>query len=85
MIDFAPGSINLDIGGGKYDAGTQFLAEKGVENLVFDPFNRDAAENQNVFERMTAGGVDSVTCNNVLNVIAEPEQRSNVILQAAIG
>ena len=82
-IDFAPGTVNLDLGGGKFDAGTRFLAGKNVENLVFDPVNRDAEHNRQIFETVKNGGVDTVTCNNVLNVIREPEARSNVILQAA--
>ena len=82
-IDFAPGTVNLDLGGGKFDAGTRFLAEKGVTNLVFDPVNRDAAHNRRIFEAVKNGGVDTVTCNNVLNVIQEADARSNVILQAA--
>ena len=82
-IDFQPGTLNLDLGGGRFDEATKYLAERGVDNLIFDPFNRDAAHNTAVFEAVRNGGVDTVTCNNVLNVIQEPEARSNVILQAA--
>jgi len=82
-IDFQLGTLNLDLGGGRFDEATKYLAERGVDNLIFDPFNRDAAHNTAVFEAVRSGGVDTVTCNNVLNVIQEPEARSNVILQAA--
>ena len=82
-INFVPGTVNLDLGGGQFDEGTQYLAEKGVENLVFDPVNRDSEHNKKIFDAVRNGGVDTVTCNNVLNVIQEPEARSNVILQAA--
>jgi len=82
-IEFRPGTVNLDLGGGKFDEATKFLAEKGVTNLVFDPVNRNAEHNRRIFEEVKNGGVDTVTCNNVLNVIAEPAARDNVILQAA--
>lgn len=82
-IDFEAGTVNLDLGGGKYDEGTRYLAEKGVKNLVFDPVNRDSAHNRAIFEAVKNGEVDTVTCNNVLNVIGEAAARDNVILQAA--
>ena len=53
------------------------------KTVGFDPVNRDAAHNRQVFDAVKNGVVDTVTCNNVLNVIQEPEARSNVILQAA--
>ena len=82
-IEFQPGTVNLDLGGGKYDEGTKYLAERGVKNLVFDPVNRDSEHNQQIFEAVKNGGVDTVTCNNVLNVIKESAARDNVILQCA--
>lgn len=82
-IDFAPGTVNLDLGGGKFDEGTKYLAEKGVTNLVYDPVNRSSEENWKIYDAVRNGGVDTVTCNNVLNVIGEAEARDNVILQAA--
>ncbi|MBO4304819.1 MAG: hypothetical protein J6A21_09570 [Lentisphaeria bacterium] len=82
-IDFAPGTVNLDLGGGKFDEGTKYLAEKGVKNLVFDPVNRSEENNREVFRTVSNGGVDTVSCNNVLNVIREASARDNVILQAA--
>ena len=82
-IDFEPGTVNLDLGGGKFDEGTRYLAERGVTNLVFDPVNRSAESNRKIFEAVKSGGVDTVTCNNVLNVIGEAAARDNVILQAA--
>ncbi len=82
-IDFEPGTVNLDLGGGKFDEGTRYLAERGVTNLVFDTVNRSAESNRKIFEAVKSGGVDTVTCNNVLNVIGEAAARDNVILQAA--
>ncbi|MBO4632658.1 MAG: methyltransferase domain-containing protein, partial [Lentisphaeria bacterium] len=82
-INFQPGTVNLDLGGGRFDEGTKYLAEQGVKNLVFDPVNRDSSHNREIFDAVKNGGVDTVTCNNVLNVIREQAARSNVILQAA--
>lgn len=82
-IDWKPGTVNVDIGGGRFDRATEYLAEKEVENLVFDPFNRDAEHNRAVAERVREKKADTVTCNNVLNVIDTERSRANVILQAA--
>lgn len=85
-IDFDPGSLNLDYGGGKFETGTQTLAAKGVENLVYDPFNRGAGHNLTVRLKVArAGGADSATVNNVLNVIAEEDALRDVVAQAANG
>ena len=81
-IPWKTGTVNIDIGGGRFDKATDFVKEKGVENIVFDPFNRDYEHNSKAFERVKQGG-DTVTVANVLNVIAESDARDNVILQAA--
>jgi hypothetical protein len=81
-VNWRPGTTNTDIGGGRYDAGTEYLALKGVTNLVFDPFNRDEKFNRKVFGELKKG-TDTATVSNVLNVIAEPEIRQEVIRQAA--
>lgn len=81
-IPWEAGTVNIDIGGGRFDKATDFVKEKGVENIVFDPFNRDYKHNSKAFERVKQGG-DTVTVANVLNVIAEKDARDNVILQAA--
>ena len=82
-VNFQPGTVNLDLGGGKFDEATKFLEGKGVKNLVFDPVNRSDSHNRAIFDAVKNGGVDTVTCNNVLNVIHEADARDNVILQAA--
>ena len=73
------GHRNLDIGGGKYDLGTDHLASRGIESHVFDPYNRTPEHNASVMERFRDNPADSVTAANVLNVIQEPEVRSAVI------
>lgn len=80
---FKPNTRNLDIGGGRFDTATEFMKGMGVENLVFDPFNRSADWNRKVAMAIQDGGADTVTVNNVLNVIAEDEVIENIILQAA--
>ena len=82
-IKWKPGTVNVDIGGGRFDKATDYLKEQGVESMVFDPFNRDSEHNRKVAERVRDEKVDTVTCNNVLNLIDSEQSRANVILQAA--
>jgi len=82
-IDFPEGGTNFDIGGGRFDEGTKYLAdERGVENFVYDPYNRSPEHNAAVMDRMRTKAADTATAANVLNVIAEPEARADVIRQA---
>jgi hypothetical protein len=82
---FEPGSINLDIGGGKHEEGTSLLRENGVSNLVFDPFARSKEHNQGVLDRLMAeypSGAPSVTVSSVLNVIKSRDAQKGVVQQA---
>lgn len=80
MIDLEPGTINLDFGGGKFDNVADYLADKDVTNLVYDPYNRSSEHNKDVVNQVRAnGGADSATISNVLNVIAEETAR-NIVL-----
>jgi hypothetical protein len=77
--------INLDIGGGKYDAVQAWMSKNGINcvNLVWDKFNRSAEHNDAVLEAVADhGGADSVTIANVLNVIDDKEARRDVLLMA---
>jgi hypothetical protein len=78
-VAWRPGTRNLDLGGGKYDLGTDYLRERGVENLVYDPYNRDEDHNARVLAAVNETPPDTTTVNNVLNVIKEPEARDAVI------
>ena len=82
-VTFEKGTINADIGGGRFDNGTQFLASKGVQNIIYDPFNRSAEYNAKSVEQIRGGKADTVTVNNVLNVIQEQLSRDLTIAQAA--
>ena len=68
-------SVNLDIGGGKYENMTQYLAEWGIMNYVYDPYNRSDEHNEMVIEKTKDGQADSVTMFNVLNVIKDKEDQ----------
>ncbi len=82
---FMPGDYNIDIGGGAFNATTEYLYNQyGTENLVFDPYNRGTEENLATLNFLRAGNrADTATCANVLNVIKEKESRANVILEVA--
>jgi hypothetical protein len=73
----------LDLGGGKYDLATAALAEHGVINMVWDPYNRPPEHNFVVLEKLSGGKADAVLCANTLNVIKERAQRLQVVARAA--
>lgn len=78
------GKTNIDVGGGRFNLVTDYLAERGTKNMVFDPYNRGADENTATLRYLQDGGrTDTATCANVLNVIREPDARANVILEVA--
>lgn len=80
MVSFEPGTINIDYGGGKFDTAADYLTQYDVINLVYDPYNRSQEHNQEVIKTVRdAGGADTATCSNVLNVIKEPEVRLNIL------
>lgn len=75
-----PGTVNLDYGGGKYDNVAEYLKDKDVINLVYDPFNRSKDHNKDVLSIVKKnGGADTITCSNVLNVIAERNVRLSAL------
>jgi len=81
---FETKTVNLDMGGGRFDNVSEFLYDEfRVTNLIYDPYNRSKVYNEFVLEqiRMTKVGVDTVTCNNVLNVIQSDEIKMHVISQ----
>lgn len=76
------GSVNADIGGGKYDTGTEFLLSKGTINYIYDPYNRDWISNTGAIASIRDGQCDTATISNVLNVIKEASVRDRIIRQA---
>lgn len=75
-------TVNLDLGGGKYDLMTKELEKMGVTNYIYDPYNRTTGENQSAYESCANGKSDTVTIFNVLNVIKEKEIQIQLLLQA---
>jgi len=76
------GSTHVDIGGGKFDNGVDFLKKLGVNAHVYDPFNRPEEHNQRVMNSVGNGGADTASLFNVLNVIKEPEYRQEALQTA---
>jgi hypothetical protein len=77
------GSRNGDIGGGAWDDASGWLGRRGVDNVVYDPGNRDDEWNRDALDDMLDGQCDTVTVANVLNVIPEQKSRDEVIELAA--
>lgn len=84
LAGLQPGDINLDIGGGKFDKGSNWLLDnEEVINLVYDPFARSTEHNRDVLQQVRKnGGADSVTILNVLNTIPDRDERLNIIEDA---
>lgn len=83
-VDFPRNSVILDYGGGKYDSNTEYMAERGVTVLVYDPFNRSPAHNRAVLNKVTTRDkLNFIVCSNVLNVIAEDSEVEKVCSQIA--
>lgn len=74
--------INVDIGGGKYDTATEYLSKFGIENLIFDPYNRDFKHNLRVVMEVAVEPANTATISNVLNVIKEREKRLEILRTA---
>lgn len=80
MVNFKPGKVYLDFGGGKFDNGVYFVKDKGATLLVYDPYNRSDEHNKQVLAELKEnGGADAGLNSNVLNVIKEPEARLAVL------
>lgn len=80
MVNFEPGKVYLDFGGGKFDNGVYFVKDKGATLLVYDPYNRSDEHNKQVLAELKEnGGADAGLNSNVLNVIKEPQARLAVL------
>ncbi len=85
MSRWREGTVNIDIGGGKYDTLTQALANKGVTSYIYEPYGRTSNENAYILAQLQSKELqgDTATCSNVLNVIKEADVRDNVVHQVA--
>lgn len=80
MVNFRAGDVVVDFGGGKFDNAVNYLKDKDVTLLVYDPYNRSAEHNKEVLRILKEhGGADAAVNSNVLNVIKEPEAREAVL------
>ena len=79
------GTVNIDIGGGKYDTLSQALADEGVKNYIYEPYGRTNNENAYILAQLQSKELqgDTATCSNVLNVIKEADVRDNVVHQVS--
>ena len=82
-FQFPKGSRVLDYGGGRYDKAKQYMAENGVEVMVYDKYNRTPDHNAVVMAKAKQNTPDYVVCSNVLNVIAEDEIVDEVLFNLA--
>lgn len=80
-VAWVAGTINFDIGAGKYTKFTEALGTVGVKNYSYDPYHLTHDENKNAL-MTTFDKADTVTVNNVLNVIFEQTEQLAVIKTA---
>lgn len=78
-LPWKKGTKNLDYGGGKYNLTTKYLSRMGVQNIVYDPYNRDSQSNSFA---LSAYDYDTATICNVLNVIPNQIERITAIEEA---
>lgn len=76
VVKWQPGTINLDYGGGRFDTATEYLRTQGVQNYIYDKYNRTASENALA---LSHAPYSSVVLSNVLNVVHEPEERAAIL------
>jgi hypothetical protein len=73
---FLNGMVVLDYGGGKYDKTKEYVeAIHGVSYNVYDPYNRSEEQNNYALDSK----YDIIMLSNVLNVVREPQSRSEII------
>lgn len=73
------GPRNIDIGGGKYNKGTNFLKKEfGIFSRVHDKYNRSEKFNEETVKQLF-GSADTATIANVLNVIEEKPAREELL------
>lgn len=78
-VDWSMIHKNVDIGGGKFDTATDYLATLGVVNVIFDPYNRSEKHNLNTVMDLAINPAETATISNVLNVIKEKDKRIEVL------
>jgi len=80
-IKWDNGTMNLDIGGGKFETSTEYLRNNhDVINHVYDPYNRSAGHNRESW--INTEYAQTSTIFNVLNVIPDKEERQALVKKA---
>lgn len=82
-IHWTPGTNHLDYGGGTIESleiAHAFLSQKKVNLYFMDKYNMSEEYNEYTKEGLIkAGGADTVTLSNVLNVIQERNERIRIL------
>ncbi|WP_418386598.1 JAB domain-containing protein, partial [Akkermansia sp.] len=78
-------SVNIDLGSGRRGEFSNALEGAGVACYAYDPFGSHASHEAPVLRELRTGALqgDTVTCNDVLNLIPNRTARFHVIHQAA--
>ena len=71
------GDTNFDMGAGKFDTATNFLARHEILNIRYDKYN--LPEKINTTSYRSIGICDTATIANVLNVIKEESEQIDVL------
>lgn len=79
LVNWQRDTGNIDIGGGRYNLVTDYLASLGVVNLVWDPYNRSLEHNARVMRMVNRCKAYSATISNVLNVVKGEKDRYTVM------
>ena len=78
-VNWIPNTVNFDNGGGKFDTATDYLREFGIDNLIYDKYNRSNAHNNMIENKLSNKLADTSTISNVLNVVAERSVRIEIL------
>ena len=80
-VKWKSGTVNLDMGGGKYDKASDWLRKNhDVMNYVYDPYNRSNDHNRDSW--INTKDALTTTIFNVLNVIPESKDRIALLKKA---
>jgi hypothetical protein len=75
-IDWKGVKANFDVGGGKYDKGSNWLMDNhGVKNYIYDPYNRSSKYNK----ESLAKAKKEATVSTIFNVINVQENEKKMI------
>ncbi len=84
-VNWKGGTCNFDLGCGFWPEKIhRYLDEQDVVSLCYDPFTLHPHDNDTIlYEAVFKYNIDTVTCNNVLNVIKDRVDRYQVLYLAS--